>query len=141
MAAVKYPLGIPNIPGKTLVGNLLDSNAPPTALDIADVLQITGGTVVEVLAANKTLTLADQGKIFRVDANTAYAVTVPSSLPVGFNVAIAQWGTQAATITAGSGATNRSAVTATTGQYKMVSIIVLKNNVGLTAAEYIAGEV
>ena len=115
MAAVKYPLGIPNIPGKTLVGNLLDSNAPPTALDIADVLQITGGTVVEVLAANKTLTLADQGKIFRVDANTAYAVTVPSSLPVGFNVAIAIWGTQAATITAGSGATNRSAVSATTG--------------------------
>lgn len=140
MSATKFTLGIQNIPAKTLIGNMLNTAAPPTALDLSDLLQIIGGTIIEVLTANKTLASTDQGKIFRVDANTAYTITVPNDLPEGFNVAVAQWGTSAITITAGSGATNRSSTTATSAQYKMASILVLKNTSG-TAAEYIVGEV
>jgi len=141
MASVKYGVGLPNLPAKTLVGNLLDTSAPGTPLDAADLLSITSGGVIEILAANKTLTVADAGKIFRVDANTAYTVTVAANLPEGFNVGLAQWGTQAITLAAGAGATNRSSTTATSAQYKMLSVLVLKNNVGLTAAEFTVGEV
>lgn len=141
MAANKYTVGIPNIPTMTLIGNITGNNAPPTPLDAADLLSITSGGVIEVLAANKTLTAADAGKIFRVDANVAYTVTVAANLPEGFNVGLAQWGTSAITLAAGAGATNRTSITATSAQYKMLSVLVLKNNVGLTAAEYTVGEV
>lgn len=141
MAATKFSVGLPNISAKTLIGNVNDHSAPPTQLDNSDLLSIISGGTVEVLAANKILTIADAGKIFRVDANTAYTVTVASNLPEGFNVALAQWGTQAITVAAGSGATNRSSITATSAQYKILSILILKNNVGLTAAEYVVGEV
>ncbi len=53
---------------------------------------------------------------------------------MGFNVAIAQWGAGTITIAAGSGATNRSAVTASSAQYKTLSILVLKNANGGAAS-------
>ena len=140
MTAPKYTVGIQNVPPKTLVGNMENYWAPPTPLDNADLNLIISGGTIEVLSSNKVLAPEDSGKIFRVDANTAYTVTVASSLPAGFNVAIAQWGNAAITIASGSGANNRSSTTATSAQYKMASIIVLKNNVGLTSAEYLVGE-
>lgn len=140
MAANKHTVGLPNVPPKTLVGNFNDFSAPPTPLDVSDLLSITSTGVIEVLSENKTLTPSDNGKIFRVDANTAYTVTVAANLPEGFNVGLAQWGTQAITIASGSGATNRTSTTATSARYKMLSVLIMKNNVGLTAAEYLVGE-
>lgn len=95
--------------------------------------------VVELITTSRALTLADNGKILRYDGSTPLVVTVPGTLPEGFSVAISRWGTGTVTI-AVSGSTNRSAVTAVSAQYKMLSLLVKKNNVGVTAAEFIVAE-
>lgn len=95
--------------------------------------------VIFPITASRTLAPKDNGKVFRSDASSGIALTVPATLPKGFNIAVSQWGAGAVTITAGSGATNRSSTTATSAQYKTVSLLVVKNTGG-SAAEFIAAE-
>lgn len=97
------------------------------------------GSVVPFSGANLTLGANMNGKMLRSDGNSNVTVTVPASLPVGFNCGFMMFGTGTITLAPGSGATNRSAKTALSAQYQAGSILVAKNNTGLTAAEYLAG--
>lgn len=140
MVATKFTVGLPNVSAKTLIGNINDYRSPPTQLDNSDFLPIISAGVVEIISLDRILTVEDAGKIFRSDFDIAINITIPANLPVGFNCAFARWNTGALNLTAGAGVTNRSAITAVSAQYKLASILVIKNNVGLTAAEYTAGE-
>lgn len=82
--------------------------------------------------------VGDDGGLFRSDLATGINVTIPATAPEGLCFQVAQWGAGVVTIVAGAGATNRSAVTATPGQYKVLDILVVKNPTGL-AAEFVVG--
>jgi hypothetical protein len=97
----------------------------------------TEPTIAE-LTDSITLTTSYTGKVIVIEKATATAVTVPATLPAGFNCAVAQWGAGAVTFTAGSGATNRTGLTAIPDQYGMASVVVLRNSDG-SSAEYIMG--
>lgn len=57
------------------------------------------------LTGNYTLQPSDNGAVFRGDSASGLTVTVPSTLPEGFNVGICQRGTGIVTVVAGGGAT------------------------------------
>lgn len=97
--------------------------------------------VVEVITASRVVAAEDAGKVFRYEGSGSIDLTIPANLPEMVNVAVGRWGTGAINIVAGSGATNRSALTAVSAQYKTASILVMKNNGALTAAEFTVGEV
>jgi hypothetical protein len=96
------------------------------------------GTVEEFDDTARTLSTDDESKVLVATSDSAVTITVPATLPLGFNCAVAQWGEGAVTFEAGSGATNRSLTTATNAQYGMASLFVGKNT-GSVAAEYILG--
>ena len=60
---------------------------------------------VEEKTGNYTLTKEDNGVIFRFNTTADVTLTIPSGLPVGFNVSIYQVNTGKVTISAGSGVT------------------------------------
>ena len=66
------------------------------------------GAVV-VCSSAPVITVDANGKIFRYDGSGNVNVTVPATLPVGFNVGFVMFGTGTITLVAGTGATNRSA--------------------------------
>ena len=136
MTAPKYNIGMQNIPPKTLVGNMLDYWAPPVPLDNDD---LASSSKIEIITADKVLSANDSGKIFRVDANTAYNITIANTLPEGFNASFAQWGNAAITFVSANGAVNRSTANATSAQYKLASVVVIKNTAN--NAEYLVGQV
>jgi hypothetical protein len=90
------------------------------------------------VSASRDLAIEDLGVLLRSDG-AAITLTVPKNLPEGFNCAIADWATGRVTIAAGTGATNRSGTTASSEQYKTLSLIVVKNTGG-NAAEFVVGE-
>jgi hypothetical protein len=93
---------------------------------------------VEKFTGNITLSVEDNGKLMRCEDASNVNVTVPATLPEGFNIGFMMWGAGTVTIAAGSGATNRSAATALSTQYDVGSLIVGKNADG-TAAEFVLG--
>jgi hypothetical protein len=96
---------------------------------------------IEPFTDNRTLTAADNGRLLRCDAPQSVTLTVPNNLPEGFNLSFAQWGNGNVTVTAASGATNRSSVSATIGQYKVGCILVMRNADGVSAEFSVNGEV
>lgn len=94
---------------------------------------------IEVVDASFTLREMDNGKIFRCENSSGITITVPSTLPEGFNVAASQWGTGSVTFAAGTGATARSSALEVADQYETASLLVMKNNAGETAAEFTVG--
>jgi hypothetical protein len=96
---------------------------------------------VESFTGNRTLTLSDNGKLLRCDDAGAVTITVPNTLPTGFNVGMAQWGAGSVTVAAASGATNRGTPVALTAQYAAGSIVVLKNADGASAEFVLGGSV
>jgi hypothetical protein len=79
---------------------------------------INVGTVKSV-TASYTLLLSDNGRVLDVNSASAVTITVPNTLPVGFQVSITQAGAGQVTITGGTGMTvnNRYAATRTSGQW------------------------
>jgi hypothetical protein len=75
---------------------------------------------------NRTLTADDNGKILRCDDASNVTITVPNSLAEGFNVGFAMFGAGTVTISAGSGATNRSSTSALSTQYQVGSLLVCR---------------
>ena len=78
-------------------GQVLSSKGTTTAwIDpkLVDVLPLT---------ASYTLTLADSGKVITMNNDGPTVITVPSTLPVGYNVSIYQLGAGTVTITGASG--------------------------------------
>jgi len=96
---------------------------------------------IEPFTSNRTLTAADNGRLFRCDAPQTVTITVPNNLPEGFNVSFAQWANGNITIAAASGATNQSSASATIGQFKVGCILVMRNSDGVSAEFTVNGEV
>jgi len=85
-----------------------------------------------------TVQTSDNGKVVELSNAASITVTVPNSLPAGFNCLFTQVAAGQVTLAAGSGATQRqrSGLTKTAGQWAIVSMYV-RANVGGTSAEYI----
>jgi hypothetical protein len=96
---------------------------------------------VEGFTGNRTLTADDNGRLLRSDDASGVTITVPNNLAEGFNLSFAQWGAGTVTIAAASGATNRSSVSATTAQYKVGCVLVMKNTGSASAEFTVDGEV
>jgi hypothetical protein len=83
---------------KGLAGQVLSSTATST-----DWINI-GNATIKALTANYTLIAADNGTVITINNALATTLTIPSGLPVGFNVSVYQIGNGNITIT-GSGTT------------------------------------
>ena len=85
-----------------------------------------------------TIATSDLGKIIECKNAAAITVTLPNSLPQGFNFNVAQTGAGQITFSAASGATLRNfdSFTKTAGQYAWLNFYVT-TNVGGTSAIYI----
>lgn len=91
---------------------------------------ITGGSgsttpAPAAITASRNLASTDNGGTLYSALTTATVLTVPSGLPVGFGVAVAQTSTGTVQIVAGSGVTvnNLSNFTRTAGQYAVISLV------------------
>jgi hypothetical protein len=83
-----------------------------------------------------TLASTDNGKILNFTNSTAGTITLPSTLPAGFNCMVVQNGGGQLTFT-GSGVTvnNRNAFTKSAGQYSIVTILYVSSTVAITSGE------
>lgn len=93
---------------------------------------------VEAFTGNRRVMSGDNGKVFRCEDASAVTITVSNDLPEGFNVGFVTYGAGSLTISADTGATNRSSTSALSAQYKFGSLIVTKNATG-SAAEFLLG--
>lgn len=83
-----------------------------------------------------TLVAADNGKIVTISNASAITLTVPASLPAGFNCTIVQKGAGQITFTASSTTiNNRQSFTKTKGQYSMVTIVQYTTNTFITQGD------
>lgn len=109
-------------------------------LDPNDAYATTDIGRIVVLTTDYTLKPEDSGTIFRCENSSTIAVTIPANLPQGFNAGIIRYNATV-NLTAGSGATQRgTALAAISAQYKMATVLGIKNNAGFTALEYLASE-
>lgn len=93
---------------------------------------------IEAFTGARLLRAEDNGKLLRCDDTSNVVITVPDFLPEGFNVAYAMWSTGTVSITAGAGATARDSKSGVATQYKVGSLLVVKNANGVSA-EYLLG--
>ena len=86
---------------------------------------------------NYTLAAADNGTLIYVDKLTAVTVTLPNSLPAGFNCVVVQEGAGQITFATASGATRQSpnGGTKTAARYASAALFV-KSNAGGSAADW-----
>ena len=93
----------------------------------SDTSSISGFTAnITSVAANYPLTAADNGKVIQSTSASAITITIPSSLPAGFNCTIVQMG--AGQITLAGTYFNRGNFTKTASQYAIVSILHMGSN-------------
>ena len=83
-----------------------------------------------------TLVSTDNGKILNFTNSTAGTITLPSTMPAGFNCMVVQNGAGQLTFT-GSGVTvnNRNAFNKSAGQYSIVTILYVSSTVAITSGE------
>jgi hypothetical protein len=96
---------------------------------------------VEGFTGSITLEPEDNGKLLRCDDASAVTITVLNTLPVGFNIGFTQWGAGSVTIAAGASATSRSTASSASAQYKIGTVLVVKNSDGASAEFTVNGEV
>lgn len=99
-------------------------------------------SVTESGATALTLAAGQSGTTLRMTAGAAVTVTLPATLPVGFNVTVMQAGAGQVQFAAGAGATlvNRSGHARTAGQHAMVSVVVGANPGGAAALWTLSGD-
>ena len=87
-------------------------------------MPINVGSIVTVTGTTYTLSAIDNGRIIDCTSATAVSITVPNTLPVGFQVSITQSGVGAVTVTASGGMVinNRWAGTGTSGQWAKIGL-------------------
>lgn len=97
---------------------------------------------VTISGTTHTLDPADNGKVHRFTSSSAVVVTLPNSLPAGFNLVWRQVGAGQLTFTAASGATrrNRNGHTKSSGQYAEGALAVDSNSGGTSAVFYLSGD-
>ena len=99
----------PNGTGKT------DLNDSPLTGFGADIQTETG--------TSKTLSASDNGTIIVCSSNSSVTVTVPSSLPAGFNCMIIQSGSGQVSLNASSTTLNNRNGTKTAGQHAIMTVV------------------
>jgi hypothetical protein len=93
----------------------------------SDTSSISGFTAnITSVAANYSLTSADNGKVIQSTSAGAITITIPNGLPAGFNCTIVQMG--AGQITLAGTYLNRGNFTKTASQYAIVSILHMGSN-------------
>ena len=93
----------------------------------SDTSSISGFTAnITSVAANYSLTAADNGKVIQSTSASAITITIPSSLPAGFNCTVVQMG--AGQITLAGTYFNRGNFNKTASQYAIVSILHMGSN-------------
>lgn len=112
-------------------GNLTGGNVASSTLSgfAANFNTITTGS-------SYTLLSTDNGKIININVASAFTLTVPSGLPVGFNCTVVQYGAGQITLT-NSGTTfkNRNSFTKSAGQYSIITIINMGSETYITSGE------
>lgn len=81
---------------------------------------------VTSIAANYSITSADNGKVIQCTSASAITITIPTGLPTGFNCTVVQMG--AGQITFSGTYLNRTGFTKSASQYSVVSILHLGSN-------------
>lgn len=115
----------------SLSGNLTGGNASSSTLSgfTANINSITTGTTYSLAAT-------DNGKIININVSGAFTLTVPSSLPVGFNCTVVQYGTgQISLATSGTTLRNRNSYTKSAGQFSIITIINMGSETYITSGE------
>ena len=115
----------------SLSGNLTGGNASSSTLSgfAANFNSITTGTTYSLAAT-------DNGKIININVAGAFTLTVPSSLPVGFNCTVVQYGTgQISLATSGTTLRNRNSFTKSAGQFSIITIINMGSETYITSGE------
>lgn len=93
----------------------------------SDTSSLSGFTAnITSVAANYSLTAADNGKVIQSTSAGAITITIPSGLPAGFNCTVVQMG--AGQITFAGTYLNRGNFTKTASQYAIVSILHMGSN-------------
>ena len=77
---------------------------------------------------SKTLAAADNGTIIVCSSNSAVTITVPASLPTGFNCMIIQSGSGQVSLSASSTTLNNRNGTKTAGQHAIMTVVHLGSN-------------
>lgn len=95
------------------------------------------GRIVPFSSAAITLDEDMNGMILRSDGASAVTITVPSSLPIGYNVGFIVYGAGSVTLSAGGGMTNRSAKTAMSTLYMAGSILVAKSGEFIVGGDFV----
>lgn len=108
--------------GQVLTWDSTTSTWKPATIGVFSVVTVTGTTY--------TLTSADHGKIFDFTSNSAVTLTVPNTLPIGFQISITQAGTGQVTISGSGGMVinNRWNGTKTSGRWAKAGLEVRATN-------------
>ena len=83
----------------------------------------------------KTLAAADNGTIIVCSSSSAITITVPSSLPSGFNCMIIQNGSGQVSLSASSTTLNNRNGSKTAGQYAILTLVHLGSNVFVVSGD------
>ncbi len=111
---ISYTAGNVSTTGNLTGGNASTSTISGFAANVASI------------AANYSITSADNGKVIQSTSASAITLTVPTGLPTGFNCTVIQMG--AGQITFSGTYLNRTGFTKTASQYAVVSILHLGSN-------------
>ena len=134
LTLVKADVGLSNV-DNTSDANKSVSTEQQASLDLksslSDVLNTQTGTTYALQAS-------DNGKVVELGNAAAITLTLPNSLPVGFNCLIRQTGAGQVAVTPASGATrrNRQSHTKLAGQWSEAALSIRINSGG-AAAEYV----
>ena len=115
----------------TATGNLTGGNSSSSSISgfVANILSIS---------ADYPITSADNGKVIQSSGSSAITITIPNSLPTGFNCTVVQMGTGQITFSRSTltpSIINRTGFNKTASQYSVVSILHLGSNNILVTGE------
>jgi hypothetical protein len=115
----------------TATGNLTGGNSSSSSISgfVANILSIS---------ADYPITSADIGKVIQSTGSSAITITIPNSLPTGFNCTVVQMGTGQITFSRSTltpAIINRAGFNKTASQYSVVSILHLGSNNILVTGE------
>ena len=112
-------------------GNLSGGNTTASTLSgfAANFNNIITGSTYSLLAS-------DNGKIISINVSSAFSLTIPTGLPVGFNCTIVQYGSgQITLLNSGTTLKNRNNYNKSAGQYSIITIVNMGSETYITSGE------
>lgn len=132
-----------NVDSAIVAHGLIDKNG--SVILAADAISLAPfkRTINAQTGTSYTIAATDNQKVITLSNAGAITLTVPNSLPVGFECTVLQKGAGLVTWTAGSGTTLRFPATktaASVGQYGTSRVVIESNSTGAAAVAYISGD-